>query len=166
MHPYGLRALIKTNDSPNLHLLDTDVSINNSGLQAQHWETNNHLYSRFKTRSDSLAGSQLRDSDAHADMLSSCLKQIKSTHLIPSSFQTWWKWVSPHLLQQWVGSQTFGHWGRVHIPPVGRVCMCACACVCALVCVNARSEKMPRQLNTGGHSQGSNFWHEAEAENS
>lgn len=35
MHPCSLQALIKINDSTNLHLLDTDVSINNSRLWAQ-----------------------------------------------------------------------------------------------------------------------------------
>lgn len=67
MRPCSLQALIKINDTANLHLLDTDVSINNSRLQSGRTKTNGHLYSRFRMRSVSLAEAQLRDTDARAD---------------------------------------------------------------------------------------------------
>lgn len=52
------------------------------------------------------------------------------------------------------GSQTLGRGTRVQIPPV-------------YVCVTpGGSARRPKQSNTGGRFQGSNFWHEANAENS
>lgn len=52
------------------------------------------------------------------------------------------------------GSQTLGYEAPVHIPPVY---------VCA---TPGGSARRPKQLNTGGRFQGSNFWHEVSAENS
>lgn len=52
------------------------------------------------------------------------------------------------------GLQTFGHQTQVHIPPV------------YVYITPQGSVKKPKQSNTGGHFQGSNFWHEANTENS
>lgn len=52
------------------------------------------------------------------------------------------------------GLRTLGHKIQVHIPPV------------YVYITPGGSVKKPKQSNTGGHFQGSYFWHEANIENS